>query len=117
MPGITIVGSGRYAPGEPVSNFALARVMDTSAEWIRQRTGIEQRHYAGEGTGASDLGVIATRRMLLKQLKALQKGQAPAQPQTPDAYHLRSLALNALRAAVWQDVMREHMQLSLSPSV
>ena len=70
-----------------------------------------------EHLGASDLGVIATRRMLLKQLKALQKGQAPAQPQTPDAYHLRSLALNAPRAAVWQDLMREHMQLSLSPSV
>ena len=64
-----------------------------------------------EHLGASDLGVIATRRMLLKQLKALQKGQAPRQPHTPEAYHLRSLALNAPRETAWQDLMREHMRL------
>jgi len=65
-----------------------------------------------EHLGASDLGVIATRRMLLKQLKALQKGHEPRQPQTPGAYNLRSLALNAPREAAWQDLMREHMLLS-----
>jgi 3-oxoacyl-[acyl-carrier-protein] synthase III len=61
MSGTTIIGSGRYAPGEPVTNAALARVMDTSAEWIRQRTGIEQRHFAPEGIGASDLAVEASK--------------------------------------------------------
>ena len=35
MSGVTIVGTGRYLPGEPVTNHALARVMDTSDEWIR----------------------------------------------------------------------------------
>ncbi len=64
-----------------------------------------------EHLGASDLGVIATRRMLLKQLEALQQGQAPTQPHTPEAYHLRSLALNAPRAASWQDLMHQHMRL------
>ena len=64
MPGLTIVGSGHYVPGEPVSNEALSRVMDTSDEWIRQRTGISQRHFAGEGVGASDLAVEAARRAL-----------------------------------------------------
>jgi nitrite reductase/ring-hydroxylating ferredoxin subunit len=64
-----------------------------------------------EHLGASDLGVIATRRLLLKQLRALQKGQAPAQPRTPEVYHLRSLALNAPRDASWQDLMAEHMRL------
>jgi 3-oxoacyl-[acyl-carrier-protein] synthase III len=64
MPGVTIVGSGRYAPGTPVTNAALARVMDTSAEWIKQRTGIEQRHFAPEGVGASDLGVEAAKNAL-----------------------------------------------------
>ena len=64
-----------------------------------------------EHLGASDLGVIATRRMLLKQLEALQNGQEPSQPHTPRVYHLRSLALNAPRERAWQDLMREHMRL------
>jgi 3-oxoacyl-[acyl-carrier-protein] synthase-3 len=57
MPGITIIGSGRYAPGKPVTNDALARVMDTTDEWIKQRTGIAERHFAPEGVGASDLAL------------------------------------------------------------
>jgi nitrite reductase/ring-hydroxylating ferredoxin subunit len=65
-----------------------------------------------EHLGASDLGVIATRRMLLKQLKALQKGHEPTQPSKPDAYHLRSLAANAPRSVAWQQLMQEHMLLS-----
>ena len=59
MPNLTILGSGSYVPGDPVPNEHLARVMDTSSEWIRQRTGIEARHYAPEGTGASDLALPA----------------------------------------------------------
>ncbi|MDB4973114.1 MAG: 3-oxoacyl-[acyl-carrier-protein] synthase [Myxococcaceae bacterium] len=59
MPGITILGSGRYLPGRPVPNEALARVMDTQADWIEQRTGIKQRHFAPDGVGASDLALPA----------------------------------------------------------
>jgi 3-oxoacyl-[acyl-carrier-protein] synthase-3 len=61
MSGTTILGSGRFLPGRPVTNQALARVMDTDAAWIAQRTGIMQRHYAGEGVGASDLALPAAR--------------------------------------------------------
>jgi 3-oxoacyl-[acyl-carrier-protein] synthase-3 len=64
MPGITIIGTGRYVPGEPVTNEALSRVMDTSDEWIKQRTGISQRHFAPDGVGASDLAVEASRRAI-----------------------------------------------------
>ncbi len=64
MPGITIIGTGRYVPGEPVTNEALSRVMDTSDAWIKQRTGISQRHFAPDGVGASDLGVEAARRAI-----------------------------------------------------
>ena len=64
MPGITIVGSGRYTPGEPITNEALSRVMDTNDEWIRQRAGIHQRHFAPEGTGASDLAAEAGKRAI-----------------------------------------------------
>ncbi|HVW30509.1 MAG TPA: 3-oxoacyl-[acyl-carrier-protein] synthase III C-terminal domain-containing protein [Polyangiaceae bacterium] len=59
MPNLTILGSGSYVPGEAVLNEHLARVMDTSDEWVRQRTGIEARHYADDGTGASDLALPA----------------------------------------------------------
>lgn len=61
---ITIVGTGRHVPGDPVTNDMLTRVMDTSDEWIRKRTGIERRHYAEAGEGVSDLGVVAARNAL-----------------------------------------------------
>lgn len=64
MPGITILGSGRYVPGNPVKNAALSRVMDTSEAWILKRTGIEQRYFAGPGVGVSDLAVVAAHRAL-----------------------------------------------------
>jgi 3-oxoacyl-[acyl-carrier-protein] synthase-3 len=64
MSGITIVGSGRYLPGAPYTNHDLARAMDTSDEWIRQRTGIERRHFCPEGQGASDLALPAARLAL-----------------------------------------------------
>lgn len=64
MPGITIVGSGHFVPGEPVTNAALSRVMDTDDAWIKKRTGIAQRHFAPEGVGASDLAVEASRRAI-----------------------------------------------------
>jgi 3-oxoacyl-[acyl-carrier-protein] synthase-3 len=64
VPGLTIIGTGRHVPGDPVTNDALARVMDTSDEWIKQRTGIAQRHYAPDGVGASDLAVLASQRAI-----------------------------------------------------
>jgi len=64
MPGITIIGSGSHAPGIPVPNEALGRVMETDDEWIFKRTGIRQRHFAPEGTGCSDLALIAAQRAL-----------------------------------------------------
>ena len=85
------------------------RVQDMAVQ-EDQRGPLSER--SREHLGASDLGVIATRRMLLKQLKALQKGQEPTQPHRPDVYHLRSLALNAPRAVEWQELMREHMLLA-----
>jgi len=62
--GITIIGTGHHVPGEPVTNDQLSRVMETSDEWIRPRTGIAQRHYVEEGEGVSDLALIACRKAL-----------------------------------------------------
>jgi 3-oxoacyl-[acyl-carrier-protein] synthase III len=61
MAGLRIVGSGRHLPGRPYTNHDLARVMDTDDAWIRQRTGIVQRHFAADGQGASDLALEASR--------------------------------------------------------
>jgi 3-oxoacyl-[acyl-carrier-protein] synthase III len=64
MLGFEIIGTGHYVPGRPVTNDALARVMDTNDQWIFKRTGVKQRHYAPEGVGASDLAVEASKRAL-----------------------------------------------------
>lgn len=64
MPRAVIVGSGSEIPPLRVSNAMLARIMDTSDEWIRERSGVEARHFVEEGVGTSDLGVAAARRAL-----------------------------------------------------
>lgn len=64
MPGTTIIGSGRFFPGTPVTNDQLSKVMDTSDAWIRPRSGIAQRHYVAEGQGVSDLAVPAAQQAL-----------------------------------------------------
>jgi len=53
MLGFEIIGTGHYVPGRPVSNADLSRVMDTDDDWIFQRSGIRQRHFAPEGSGSS----------------------------------------------------------------
>lgn len=46
MPRTRIAGIGKYIPKNVVTNIDLTRVMDTSDEWIQERTGIKERHYA-----------------------------------------------------------------------
>ncbi len=57
--GSTITGTGVAIPDQVVTNDDLARIMDTSDEWIATRSGVRQRHYAPPGTGASDLAAAA----------------------------------------------------------
>src|SRR5437870_2117206 len=60
MPVRTIItGSGIGIPRNLVKNEILSRIMDTSDEWIRTRSGIEQRYYADPGQGSAELGMIA----------------------------------------------------------
>jgi len=56
-----ISGSGMFVPPRVVRNDRLARVMDTSDEWIRVRTGIEERRYANLDCATSDLAVPAAK--------------------------------------------------------
>ncbi len=55
-----ILGTGSYLPEKVVTNADLEKVMDTSDEWIRQRTGIRERRYVEPGVGPSDLGLQAS---------------------------------------------------------
>jgi len=64
MPRAVIVGSGTGVPPQKVDNAMLARIMDTSDEWIRERSGVETRYYVEEGTATSDLGVEAAQQAL-----------------------------------------------------
>ncbi|MBI2434749.1 MAG: ketoacyl-ACP synthase III [Candidatus Hydrogenedentes bacterium] len=59
-----IIGTGHYLPEKVLTNFDLEKIMDTTDEWIRQRTGINQRHVVGPDQAASDLGLKAGRRAL-----------------------------------------------------
>jgi len=58
-----IRGTGRYLPERVVTNADMTQWMDTSDEWIEQRTGIQERRWIDEesNVGASDLGLIASR--------------------------------------------------------
>jgi 3-oxoacyl-[acyl-carrier-protein] synthase III len=66
-----IVGSGAAIPPHRVTNEMLSRIMDAGDEWIRERSGVEARHYVDEGTATSDLAVAAASQAL--QLAAIDK--------------------------------------------
>jgi 3-oxoacyl-[acyl-carrier-protein] synthase-3 len=59
-----IAGTGSYLPEKIVTNADLERLVDTSDEWIRTRTGIKQRHMAAEGETTTDLAEHAARRAM-----------------------------------------------------
>lgn len=59
-----IVGTGRYLPEKILTNKDLEKMVDTNDEWIRDRTGISQRHVASEGETTLDLCEKAARNAL-----------------------------------------------------
>ena len=61
---VGIVGLGIYAPEKVMTNADWEKLVDTSDEWIRTRTGIQERRYAVEGQGTSDLAVEAAKNAL-----------------------------------------------------
>jgi 3-oxoacyl-[acyl-carrier-protein] synthase-3 len=64
MPRTEFIATGMYVPPRVVTNDELAVMMDTSDEWIIQRTGIKQRHWVEPGTTCSALAAEATRMAL-----------------------------------------------------
>jgi 3-oxoacyl-[acyl-carrier-protein] synthase III len=59
-------GVGAHLPKRVMTNDDLARCIDTSDAWIKERTGIEQRHIAEDGELTSDLGIAASRQALVR---------------------------------------------------
>ena len=55
-----IIGTGKYLPERILTNFDLEKMVETSDEWIRTRTGIEQRHIAADDEATSDLAYKAS---------------------------------------------------------
>ncbi len=61
---VGIVGLGIYAPEKVMTNADWEKLVDTSDEWIRTRTGIQERRYVTEGQGTSDLATEAAKKAL-----------------------------------------------------
>jgi 3-oxoacyl-[acyl-carrier-protein] synthase III len=59
-----VLGCGSYLPSRILGNAELSRMVDTSDEWITQRTGIRARHIAAEGETTSDMALAAARAAL-----------------------------------------------------
>ncbi|MBY5164206.1 beta-ketoacyl-ACP synthase III [Salsipaludibacter albus] len=80
-----VLGLGHYLPDEVVTNDDLSEVLDTSDEWIRTRTGIQQRHRLAPEDATSDLATRAARRALDDAgLEAGDIGQILVATTTPD---------------------------------
>lgn len=60
----SLIGWGHYAPENVVTNDDLAKIVDTTDEWIQSRSGIKERHFAAEDQATSHLCVEAARRAL-----------------------------------------------------
>ncbi len=61
---VKIVGTGSYVPERILTNADLEKMVETNDEWIRTRTGIEERHLASPEQATSDLALEASRRAL-----------------------------------------------------
>jgi 3-oxoacyl-[acyl-carrier-protein] synthase-3 len=59
-----VLGCGSYLPARTLTNAEMSRMVDTSDDWIVQRTGIRERHIAAEGELTSDLGIAAAKAAL-----------------------------------------------------
>ena len=67
-----ITATARYLPKRTLSNFDLEKMVDTTDEWIRSRTGIENRHIVAEGEATSDMGTQIAKQLLARSEKSAE---------------------------------------------
>ncbi|HEX4001329.1 MAG TPA: beta-ketoacyl-ACP synthase III [Candidatus Acidoferrales bacterium] len=80
-----ITGVAGYLPPRAVTNADLEKIVDTTDEWIRTRTGIRERHYADPGVGSSHLGTEAAKKLIAaKDLNPEEIGMIVVATVTPD---------------------------------
>jgi len=80
-----LTGTGAYLPVNVVTNDELAKRVDTSDEWITERTGIKQRHFANETETATFMGAEAARKALTAAgVEAAEVGAIIVATSTPD---------------------------------
>ncbi len=80
-----VTGCGSHLPARVLTNAQLAQRVDTSDEWIRQRTGVRERRVAAEGERTSDLGVRAAEEALeMARLEADDLDLIVCATSTPD---------------------------------
>jgi 3-oxoacyl-[acyl-carrier-protein] synthase-3 len=83
--GAIIIGTGIAVPEQVVTNQDLARIMDTSDEWITSRTGVHERRFVEEGVGSAELGARAAREaMAAAGVEPDQVGALITATMTPD---------------------------------
>src|SRR5438045_2735795 len=83
--GATITGTGKRVPERVLTNQDFERMVETSDAWIRERTGISERHVVSPGEQASDLAVEAARAALeAAGISALDLDQIIIATTTPD---------------------------------
>lgn len=61
---VGIIGIGKYVPEKVMTNFDFEKIIDTTDEWIRTRTGVEERRFAAEDEATSDLSLKAAEQAL-----------------------------------------------------
>ena len=93
----TICGTGSYAPSYTMDNNDIAKLVETSDEWIRERTGVERRHIAGKETTVS-MAVEAGRRAL---------ANAGTAPEEVDLILVSTLSSNVLLPCAACEVQKE----------
>ena len=102
-----IIATGSYAPPRVLTNFDLEKMVDTSDEWIRSRTGIVERRIADADTSTSDLALASARAALESaEMKAGDVDLIVVATVTPDMWFpctasLLQQALGATRAAAF----------------
>jgi 3-oxoacyl-[acyl-carrier-protein] synthase-3 len=87
MRGATLTGTGMYVPDRVLTNRDLEHMVETSDEWIRERTGIRERRIAAPEQASSDLALIASQRALESAgLEAKDLDQIILATTTPDRF-------------------------------
>lgn len=82
-----ILGTGSYTPPKVLTNYDLEKIVDTSDEWIRTRSGIVERRISDENTPSSELAVKAAKNALeMAQISAEQLDLINVATVTPDYY-------------------------------